>query len=112
RGYFFAPDGSPWPAGHILRNPDYAATLKAVATDGADAFYKGSTAAKIVDTVRSHPTNPGLLTLDDLAVYKVKERPAVCAPYRGHEVCGMGPPSSGAIAIGQILGLLEPFDVA
>ena len=112
RAYFFAADGSPLPAGHVLRNPDYATTLRTVATDGADAFYNGPIAAKIVETVRSHPTNPGLLTLDDMAVYKVKERPAVCAPYRGHEVCGMGPPSSGAIAIGQILGLLEPFDIA
>jgi gamma-glutamyltranspeptidase/glutathione hydrolase len=112
RAYFFAADGSPLPAGHKLRNPDYAATLRAVATEGADAFYDGPIAAKIVETVRSHPTNPGLLTLDDMAVYKVKERPAVCAPYRGHEVCGMGPPSSGAVAVGQILGLLEPFDIA
>ncbi|MCV3240399.1 gamma-glutamyltransferase [Mesorhizobium sp. ZC-5] len=112
RAYFFAPDGSPLPAGHNLRNPDYAATLRTVASEGADAFYEGPIAAKIVETVRSHPTNPGLLTLDDMAVYKVKERPAVCAPYRGYEVCGMGPPSSGAVAIGQILGLLEPFDIA
>lgn len=112
RAYFFAPDGAPLPAGHLLRNPDYATTLRAVAAEGADAFYKGPIAAKIVETVRSHPTNPGLLTLDDMAVYKVKERPAVCAPYRGHEVCGMGPPSSGAIAVSQILGLLEPFDIA
>ena len=111
RAYFFAPDGSPLPAGHKLRNPDYAATLRTVASEGADAFYQGPIAAKIVETVRSHPTNPGLLTLDDMAVYKVKERPAVCAPYRGHEVCGMGPPSSGAVAVGQILGLLEPFDI-
>ena len=112
RAYFFAPDGAPLPAGHMLRNPDYAATLRVVAADGADAFYNGPSAAKIVETVRSHPTNPGRLTLDDMAVYKVKERPAVCAPYRGHEVCGMGPPSSGAIAVGQILGLLEPYDIA
>ena len=112
RAYFFGSDGSPLPAGHLLRNPDYAATLREVATEGADAFYNGPIAAKIVETVRSHPTNPGLLTLEDMAVYKVKERPAVCAPYRGHEVCGMGPPSSGAIAVGQILGLLEPFDIA
>src|SRR5918994_839350 len=112
RAYFFAPDGSPLAAGHMLRNPDYAATLRVVAADGADAFYNGPIAAKIVETVRSHPTNPGRLTLDDMAVYKVKERLAVCASYRGHEVCGMGPPSSGAIAVGQILGLLEPYDIA
>lgn len=112
RAYFFAPDGSPLPAGHMLRNPGYASTLRALATDGANGFYTGRIAAGIVEAVRSHPTNPGLLTLEDMAGYKVKERPAVCAPYRGYDVCGMGPPSSGGIAVGQILGLLEPFDLA
>ena len=85
---------------------------EAIAAGGADAFYTGPIAADIVAAVRAHPTNPGRLSLADLAAYKVKERPAVCAPYRGYEVCGMGPPSSGALPIGQILGMLEPFDLA
>lgn len=112
RGYFFGADGQPIAAGTLLRNPDYAATLAAIATGGADAFYKGAIARKIVETVRGHATNPGGLSLDDLAGYAVRELPAVCAPYRGYQVCGMGPPSSGAIAIGQILGMIEPFDIA
>lgn len=112
RAYFFTPDGAPLPTGFLLKNPDYAATLRAIASGGADAFYRGPIAERIVDAVRDHPANPGGLTLVDLSSYSVKERAAVCAPYRGYEVCGMGPPSSGAIAIGQILGMVEPFDVA
>lgn len=110
--YFFTSDGAPLPVGTRLRNPDYAETLKAIAAGGADAFYQGPIADRIVATVRDHRRNPGGLTLADLASYSVKERPAVCAPYRGYDVCGMGPPSSGAIAIGQILGMIEPYEIA
>ncbi|HHZ07565.1 MAG TPA: gamma-glutamyltransferase [Rhizobiales bacterium] len=109
RRYFFDADGAPRPAGAMLSNPEYAATLRLLAKNGADAFYEGPLAEAIVDAVRSHPANPGLLGAEDLAAYAVKERAPVCAPYRGHEVCGMGPPSSGAIAVGQILGMVEPF---
>lgn len=112
RAYFFGADGKPLAVGTQRVNPDYAATLKAIAAGGADAFYKGAIAEKIVAAVQGHPTNPGGLALPDLAAYVVKERPAVCAPYRGYQVCGMGPPSSGAIAIGQILAMIEPFDIA
>ncbi|SMH49684.1 gamma-glutamyltransferase [Mesorhizobium australicum] len=111
RDYFF-PTGKPIAAGQTLRNPAYAETLAAIAKDGPDAFYKGPVADSIVEAVRSHPINPGLLSGEDLADYKAIERPAVCAPYRGLQVCGMGPPSSGALAIGQILGMVEPFDLA
>jgi gamma-glutamyltranspeptidase/glutathione hydrolase len=111
RDYFY-PAGKPIVAGDTLRNPTYAASLSAIASAGAEAFYTGAMAEALVAAVRGHATNPGLLTLEDLAGYKAVEREAVCAPYRGHEVCGMGPPSSGAIAIGQILGMIEPFDVA
>jgi gamma-glutamyltranspeptidase/glutathione hydrolase len=111
RAYFFDAAGAPLPAGHRLANPAYAETLKALAHGGADAFYNGRIGARLVEAVRTHPKNPGLLSGRDMAAYRVKERPAVCARYRGHEVCGMGPPSSGAFAIGQILGMLEPFDL-
>ena len=110
--YFFDQSGNPLIAGTTLRNPDYASTLRTLAVGGADAFYLGPLAARIVATVRTHGKNPGLLSLQDMASYRVKERPAVCSPYRGYDVCGMGPPSSGAIAIGQILGMLSPFDIA
>lgn len=112
RTYFYDESGEPIAAGTILKNPDYAATLRTIAEEGADAFYTGEIARKIVEAVRSHPTNPGLLSLEDLASYEVKERPAVCVPYRGLDVCGMGPPSSGALTIGQILGMVSHFDLA
>ena len=112
RAYFLDAQGKPLQAGARLRNPAYAETLRAIAAGGADAFYRGALAREIVDAVQSHATNPGLLTEDDLAAYRVKERAPVCIAYRGHDVCGMGPPSSGGIAVGQILGLVEPFDLA
>jgi len=112
RAYFFDALGAPVAAGTTLRNPDYATSLRMIAEGGADAFYKGPIAGRIVAAVNGHPTSPGSLGIDDLANYRVKERSAVCAPYRGLSVCGMGPPSSGALAIGQILGMVEPFDLA
>ncbi len=112
RAYFFNAAGAPLAAGTMVRNPDYAATLQAMADGGANAFYTGEIATKIVRAVTSHATNPGALNTRDLADYQVKERPAVCAPYRGLSVCGIGPPSSGALTIGQILGMIEPFDLA
>ncbi len=111
RTYFYDEDGKPVAIGANLANPAYAETLRAIADGGADAFYTGKIAHDIVAAVHSHPTNPGTLSLEDLAIYKAKERPAVCAPYRGYDVCGMGPPSSGALTIGQILGMISGFDI-
>ena len=111
RAYFYDAQGEPMAAGTLRRNPDYADTLEAIARDGAAAFYKGEIAADIVSAVRGHPTNPGLLESDDLAGYEAIEREAVCAPYRGYDVCGMGPPSSGALSVGQILGMVSHFDL-
>jgi gamma-glutamyltranspeptidase / glutathione hydrolase len=109
--YFFGADGAPLKAGTILKNPAYAETLSAIAKDGATAFYSGPIAEAIVDTVRMSGRNAGVLSLADLANYHVKERRPVCVSYRAFDVCGMGPPSSGAVAIGQMLGLLENFDL-
>ncbi|MEM0934721.1 MAG: gamma-glutamyltransferase [Pseudomonadota bacterium] len=109
--YFF-PGGAALEAGDTLVNPAYADTLRAIAARGADAFYNGPIADDIVATVRTAPGNPGLLSTTDLALYEVKERPAVCATYRDRAVCGMGPPSSGALTVGQILGMLDNYDLA
>ncbi|MDO6582450.1 gamma-glutamyltransferase [Photobacterium sp. 2_MG-2023] len=108
KAYFF-PNGQPLKAGDTLKNPAYTDTLQQVAERGASAFYHGDIAKDIVKTVRSAEGNPGVLNTMDLATYQVKERPAVCAPYRQYEVCGMGPPSSGALTLGQILGMLSHF---
>ncbi|MGR3541051.1 MAG: gamma-glutamyltransferase [Hasllibacter sp.] len=106
--YFF-PGGEALAAGDMLVNPDYAETVRAIAEGGAAAFYEGEIAADIVAAVEGADWNPGLLSETDLAIYRVVERPPVCVAYRAHEVCGMGPPSSGALTVGQILGMLENF---
>ncbi len=110
RAYFLESDDTPRKQGARLRNPAYAATLEALASGGADAFYNGALADDMVRAVRGG-ANAGLLSREDLRDYQVKERAPVCAPYRDYEVCGMGPPSSGALTLGQILGLLAPFDL-
>ena len=112
RAYFFDETGAPLPEGHLLANPAYAETLRALAESGADAFYSGAIAQAIVAAVEGFADNPGLLSLDDLAGYAVIEREPVCVTYRAHEVCGMGPPSSGGLTVGQILLLLSHYDIA
>ncbi len=109
---YFLPSGTPIAAGDTLKNPAYAETLRQIAIDGVASFYSGATAEGIVDTVQNAPGNPGVLEMQDLAVYQVKIRDAVCAEYRAHDVCGMGPPSSGALTVGQILGMLDNYDLA
>ncbi|WP_109468825.1 gamma-glutamyltransferase [Albibacillus kandeliae] len=104
---YFLPGGAPIQAGQVLTNRPYAETLRLLAEQGADAFYAGDVARDIVQAVRGAEGNPGVLSELDFATYAVKERPPVCADYRSYEVCGMGPPSSGALTLGQILGMLE-----
>lgn len=111
RDYFFTPEGEPVAAGELLKNPEFANTLEHIAREGAGYLYRGVLAQSIVDAVANNGAKPGLLALEDLANYKVKVREPVCSAYRAYRVCGMGPPSSGALTVGQILGLLERFDV-
>ncbi len=107
--YFYQPDGTPKPVGQVLKNPDYAGTLKAMAAAGADAFYEGDIAADIVARVRNAERNPGRITSADLSAYEAKTRTPLCRVYHGFEICGMPPPTSGGIAVLQILGMLENF---
>ena len=115
RAYFYDKDGQPLPAGTVLKNPDYAQVLRAIARDGSKALHEGEVAQAIVDKVRSHRSNPGVLSLQDLASYQPKQREALChdwtpqgqLPVRSYRICGFPPPSSGAIAVGQILGILN-----
>jgi len=104
--YFYEPDGTPKAVGTVVRNPAYAATLRAIQAGGADAFYRGAIPADIVKAVRSHK-NAGGLAESDFAAYQVKERDAVCTDYRQWRVCGMPPPSSGGVAIAQMLGMFS-----
>lgn len=109
--YFYKPDGTPLDAGSTLRNPALADVLRQIASRGAPALMTGPVAQAIVAKVQGHATNPGTLALSDLAQYQAKKREPICTDYsaRGKDylLCGMPPPSSGAIAIGQILGILN-----
>jgi gamma-glutamyltranspeptidase / glutathione hydrolase len=111
RAYFFDGTGSAWPTGYLLRNPQFATTLRAIAENGADAFYSGAIAAAVTEAARAAPNHGGDLQPADLAAYRATERDPVCFGYRANRICGMGPPSSGGFAIAQILRLLEPFDL-
>jgi gamma-glutamyltranspeptidase/glutathione hydrolase len=109
RAHFYHPDGTPLREGEIYKDPEYAETLKKIAKEGPDGFYKGSVAQAIVDAVHHAPKNQGGMTLADLANYQPKEREPVCGDYREYRLCSMGPPSSGGIAVLQILEMLQRF---
>jgi gamma-glutamyltranspeptidase/glutathione hydrolase len=111
RAYFFDAQGRPWPVGYKLKNPALADTLALIARDGTKPFYEGEIAADIAKAVQNDPRQPGTLSAQDLANYRAKEREAVCAPYRDYRVCGAPPPSSGAVAVGEVLGLIAPLDL-
>ncbi|AOG02286.1 gamma-glutamyltransferase [Blastomonas sp. RAC04] len=111
RGIYWNATG-PKAAGERVTNPALAELLRAVAKGGPDAFYTGKHGQALVDAVSKASVNPAKMTLADLAAYTAKERPAVCSRYRGYKVCGMGPPSSGATTVQQILGMLQPHDIA
>jgi gamma-glutamyltranspeptidase/glutathione hydrolase len=107
--YFLNTDGSPKAAGSLLKNPELAAVLKRIASEGPDALYKGAIAQEIVTKVQGH-ANPGSLSLSDLRDYQAKERAPLCTDYKRWQVCGMPPPSSGGIAVAQILGTLQALE--
>ncbi|BBY42845.1 gamma-glutamyltransferase [Mycolicibacterium celeriflavum] len=111
--YFLNPDGSPKAAGTRLTNPAYSKTLGAIAVD-PQVLYTGAIAHDIVAAAadNSGGRTPSLMTAEDLANYTVKEREPLCTPYRGREICGMPPPSSGGIAVAATLGVLEHFPMA
>jgi gamma-glutamyltranspeptidase/glutathione hydrolase len=109
--YFLNPDGSAKTSGTRLTNPAYSKTLGAIASDGPTAFYSGNIASDIVESAAdtSGGRTPSLMTPQDLSTYTAKQREPLCTGYRGREVCGMPPPSSGGIAVAAVLGILEHF---
>ena len=111
RAYFYLPDGEPKPVGAIMKNPEFAAALRRIAREGPDAFYHGAIARDMVAAVQSHATNPGYLSMQDLQAYRARTLVPVCGKYRAFKLCGMPPPSSGGIAVLQILAVLERFDM-
>jgi gamma-glutamyltranspeptidase/glutathione hydrolase len=102
------PGGEEWAAGDRLVLADLGKTLRAIATDGADVFYKGWIADRIAEDMK---TNGGLITREDLAAYQPKVRTPVTGSYRGFEIITMPPPSSGGIALIEMLNILEPFEL-
>ena len=112
KAYFFNHDGTPREAGSKLTNTAYYETLNLLSTYGPEEFYTGRIAKDIVTKVQGIGDNPGVLSEQDFANYKVKERTPVCLPYKQFDICGMGPPSSGALTVGQIMGITEQFNLA
>ncbi len=121
--YFYQADGNPHPVGHVLKNPALAAVLRQLATQGSKALHEGDIAQAIVDKVQKHPTNPGQLSLADLASYQPIKRAPLCHDHqatrpgsavavRSYSICGFPPPGSGGIAVGQILGMLQHTNAA
>ena len=111
RAYFFDAQGRPWPVGYKLANPALADTFETIARDGAKAFYQGDIAKDIASAVQNDPRKPGKLAAEDIASYRAIEREPICAPYRAHKICGMGPSSSGGVTVAQVLGIVEPFNL-
>ncbi len=108
--YFYDDKGQPRPAGYLLRNPELAAILQAIAEQGPDAMMSGAVAQAMVRKVQGH-SNPGSLSLEDLRGYQAKVRAPSCFAHvvasKTYRICGMGAPSSGQIALTQMLGLLD-----
>ena len=111
--YFYDAQGKPFPIGHVLKNPELAAVMRDIAKRGSQALKDGPVAEALVKKVRQHPTRPGSMTLQDLANYKAKKREALCFDHavqssgKTYQLCGFPPPSSGTLAIGQMLGILN-----
>jgi gamma-glutamyltranspeptidase/glutathione hydrolase len=110
--YFYDASGAAHAVGTRQRNPALAETLHILARDGAAAFYDGPIANDIVAAVRMAPRNPGMLSRADMANYEAKARDALCGAYRDYKVCSMPPPTSGGVALLQMLAMLERFDLA
>ncbi|WP_211095225.1 gamma-glutamyltransferase family protein [Sphingomonas olei] len=108
----YSRNGKPLAEGETIKNPTLAKLLRKIAAEGPDAFYTGENAKALLTAVTTSKVAPGDMTAADLTAYEAKERAPVCGTYRSYKVCGMGPPSSGATTVLQILGMLERFDLA
>jgi len=111
RALFYDAEGKPRPVGAMVVNEALARTFEAIAAAGPEAFYHGEIGREIAATVAADTPRPAPMTESDVAGYQSKEREAVCGTYRKYRICSMGPPTSGGVAVLQILGQLERFDL-
>jgi len=112
RALFYGADGNPLPVGTWVKNPAFAQFLERIAARGPDSFYVGPNAQAIVATVNGAPRNPSQMSVGDISTYDAKAQPPVCGKYRGYRICGMGPSTSGGIAVFQTLKQLERFNLS
>ncbi|TVQ05642.1 MAG: gamma-glutamyltransferase [Balneolaceae bacterium] len=112
RAFYFDEYGDPYPAGYNLKNPALAHILRNVSEQGLPAFYQGKVAEDIVYRVQNHPERPGVMTVDDIVLYPTLklQTDTMCNDWKSYRICGFPPPSSGHIAIMQILGIMENLD--
>ncbi|MEQ1931254.1 MAG: gamma-glutamyltransferase [Parvularculaceae bacterium] len=108
--YFYNKDGEPRPVGYVLKNPEYAETLRMLSEEGPGAFYRGYIPQIIAEAVNTAP-HPGGMTEADFLRYTAVKRTPVCGPYRTVKVCSMPPPSSGGVTLLQMLSMLQNFDL-
>ncbi|MFM7084724.1 MAG: gamma-glutamyltransferase [Hyphomicrobium sp.] len=111
RDYFFDKKGLPRSQGYNLKNPEYASTLENIAGLGVAGFYSGHISEAMIKAVALAPNMKGDLSIEDLYNYKIEIKAPLCTPYRSFKVCSMPPPSSGGIAINQILQILENYEL-
>ncbi|WP_288742257.1 gamma-glutamyltransferase [uncultured Rheinheimera sp.] len=109
---YFKTEGQWLPAGFVRKNPDYAALLKKIAKQGSQAFYQGDNAKALVEAVQQAAVNAGNITLADVTAYQPKQREPLCIPYREFKICSMAPPSSGGLAVLQMMGMLSHYPLA
>ena len=112
KALYYDAAGAPVAIGSTLTNPALARTLEKIAQAGPDAFYDGDLAERIAKTVADDTPRSGAMTVQDIEGYVAKERAPLCTRYRAYRICAMGPPTSGGIAVMQMLGQLERFDLA
>jgi gamma-glutamyltranspeptidase / glutathione hydrolase len=112
RAVFYDSEGEPLPVGAVVKVPELAATFRALAGQGPEAMYGSAAATDLAAYVAGETPQDGRMAATDITGYTAKERAPVCAQYRVYRICGMGPPSSGGIAVAQMLGQLERFDLA
>jgi gamma-glutamyltranspeptidase/glutathione hydrolase len=106
RRYFYDASGEPHPVGYLLKNPEYAATLRTLAAGGAQPMHTGEIARAIAAEVRNNNVRPGRMTPQDLKSYEAHVSAPLCTPYRAWRVCGPQLPSSGGVTTQQVLGML------